>query len=80
MVARTGDIIVYQAAGQAVVLLDIDLKAMPAPVTAQVEAAGGSYEATISAVLPGLTTAGRIIRKSTSACLFNKDAGLAVAR
>ena len=77
-VARTQAFIAYASGEVALILLDVDLKAMPETVRNRVDELGGPYQAIVS-VLPQLATTGRIIRSSTSSCLSNSDTGAAVA-
>jgi hypothetical protein len=77
VVARTQDFIGYETNVPALILIDIDTKAIPTAVRQQVDKLGGLYEAIVS-VLPELAQTGRVIRPSTSSCLSRTDTGAAV--
>ena len=67
----------YETNVPALILIDIDTKAIPTAVRQQVDKLGGLYEAIVS-VLPELAQTGRVIRPSTSSCLSRTDTGAAV--
>ena len=74
VIARTSADLVYCKAQTALALLDYDTKGMPGVVAAALQR-HGSYWAALVAVLPGLQSAARVIRHSTSAGLFRSDTG-----
>ncbi len=78
-VARTSQYIGYRPGVPALALIDVDLKSMPAAVRKRVKKCGGILRALIS-VLPELASVGRVIRRSTSACILRDDTGEAIAR
>jgi hypothetical protein len=75
VIARTGANIVYH--GPAFALLDYDSKGMPTAVAAELERAGGFWDALLT-VLPALKDTARVIRSSTSAGLSRADTGEAL--
>ena len=68
-VTRTLDNFVFRKGEPALALLDIDRKGMPADVQERL----GEFWATLVDVLPGLSGAAHLIRKSTSAGLYRTD-------
>jgi hypothetical protein len=72
LIARTGANIIYQ--GPAFALLDYDSKGMPTVVAAELERAGGFWDA-MRTVLPALGDVARVTRRSTSAGLSRSDIG-----
>ena len=74
LIARTGDHIIYRPGQPALALIDIDTKGMPDAVADRIKAAGGFWSALVS-VLPELETAGRVVRRSTSAGICRSDTG-----
>jgi hypothetical protein len=77
LIARTSDYIAYRPGQRAVALVDVDTKGMPPAVRNRVEAAGGFWPALVS-VVPELATAGRVVRRSTSAGISRSDTGEAL--
>jgi hypothetical protein len=75
IIARTSAAITYR--GPAFILLDYDTKAMPAGVTVELKRAGGFWP-TLVTVLPALSKAARVTRRSTSAGLSRTDTGAAL--
>jgi hypothetical protein len=74
LIARTGDYIGYQASRPALALIDVDTKGMPESVKARIREIGGFWSALVS-VLPALSMAGRIVRRSTSTGIRRTDTG-----
>jgi hypothetical protein len=74
LISRTGSHIQYRRDLTALALIDIDTKAMPPAVAAQIKAMGGFWPALVS-VLPELAAAGRVIRNSTSTGISRADTG-----
>jgi hypothetical protein len=74
-IARTGSNIIYH--GPAYALLDFDSKGMPAAVAAELKRLGGFWSA-LQTVLPALSAAARVTRRSTSAGLSRADTGVAL--
>jgi hypothetical protein len=74
IIARTGDFIIYEPGRAAPVLLDFDQKGMPAEVERRITEAGGLWKA-LTAILPALDGAARVVRNSTSAGLFDEGTG-----
>ncbi len=74
LIARTSENIIYRPGQPALVLIDIDTKGMPVDVRERIDILGGFWPALVS-VLPELETAGRVVRKSTSAGLSRADTG-----
>ena len=74
VIARTKDDIVYRPSKPAYALIDFDTKGMPSEVAAKIKKAGGLWEALLL-VMPELADVARVIRRSTSAGLFNGDTG-----
>jgi hypothetical protein len=72
VIARTANDIVYRQGRSAFVLLDFDTKGMPPKVAEKIAAHGGFWEALVT-VLPALSSAARVIRRSTSAGLTHAD-------
>ena len=77
VVARSQEHIGYETNAPALILIDVDTKAMPPAVRQRVDELGGLYEAIVS-VLPELAQTGRVIRSSTSSCLYRTDTDAAV--
>ena len=75
VIARTGANIVYH--GPAFALLDFDTKGMPAGVAAELQRLDGFWPALVT-VLPALSDAARVTRRSTSAGLSRSDTGAAL--
>jgi hypothetical protein len=73
-VCRTAENFTYQPESPAFVLLDYDVKGLPADVKALLEALGGFIGA-FAAVCPEFARAGYIRRPSTSAGVFNGETG-----
>ena len=73
-IARTREFITFRAGAPAWMLLDYDLKGMPAHVAAKLDATGGLWRALLG-VAPGLARAARVVRASTSAGLSRSDTG-----
>jgi hypothetical protein len=78
LIARTSDHIRYVPSRAALALIDVDTKGMPAHVRAQIDAAGGYWNALVS-VIPQLATAGRVVRNSTSSGISRTDTGEKIA-
>jgi hypothetical protein len=78
LIARTAAFIGYRPDQQALVLIDIDTKGMPAAIKQRIEQLGGFWPALV-AVLPELETAGSVFRRSTSAGITRTDSGAAMA-
>ena len=74
IIARSSDYIVYRPRRQAFALIDFDSKGMPRKVAARIKKAGGLWPALLS-VMPELADVARVVRRSTSAGLFNRDTG-----
>jgi hypothetical protein len=74
LIARTSEHIVYRPGHPALALIDVDTKAMPVAVKNKVDAIGGFWPALVT-VLPELVTAGRVMRRSTSAGISRADTG-----
>jgi hypothetical protein len=74
-IARTASNIVYCRGRAALKLYDFDSKGMPAEVKAELQRLGGFWPALLSAI-PGLSGAGRVARRSTSAGLYRTDTGV----
>jgi hypothetical protein len=74
VIARTSNNIVYRSGRAALMLLDYDTKGMPVEVRDELQRLGGFWSALVT-VLPGLQSAGRVSRRSTSAGLFRTDSG-----
>jgi hypothetical protein len=74
VIARSSDFIVYRSRQQAFALIDFDNKGMPRAVATRIRKAGGLWEVLLS-VMPELADIARVIRRSTSAGLFNGDTG-----
>ncbi len=74
VVARTTEHLVFRSDERGFMLLDIDFKGMPPDITAEIEANGGVWE-TICCVCPGLKSAGRVERASTSAGISSNEIG-----
>src|SRR5262245_61911273 len=72
VIARTGSNIIYH--GPAFALLDYDSKGMPTAVAAELERAGGFWDALLT-VLPALKDTAHVMRRSTSAGLSRADTG-----
>ncbi len=78
LTARTGDYIEFVADRPALALIDVDTKDMPAAVRAQIVEAGGFWNA-LTAAVPQLATAGRVVRNSTSSGMSRTDTGAPIA-
>ena len=74
IIARTGNHISYRPGDRALALLDHDTKGMPSAVRNRIDALGGFWPALVSA-LPEIATAGRVVRRSTSAGICRTDTG-----
>ena len=74
VIARSADYIVYRRRQQAFALIDFDSKGMPRSVAARIKKAGGLWPALIK-VMPELISIALVIRRSTSAGLFNAETG-----
>jgi hypothetical protein len=74
VIARTLDHFIFRAA-PTLMLLDYDVKGMPAIVAKRIAQAGGFWPALLS-VVPELATAARVERSSTSAGLYRSDSGV----
>ena len=70
VIARTAQYVAFQPGEAGFMLLDVDFKGMPAAVAEAIEANGGVLE-TIYSERPGLRSAGRVERASTSAGIAN---------
>ena len=77
LISRTGDFITYQPEQPAFALVDIDSKGMPLSVKDAIVTAGGYWKALVS-ILPELASTAHIIRRSTSAGIFDADTGAAI--
>lgn len=71
-IARTREYLEYRPGFAALALLDVDTKGMPATVRNRIKQLGGPVAA-IKSVIPELTNAGRVGRRSTSACIRRTD-------
>ena len=74
LIARTSGHIDYRAQSEALALIDIDTKAMPATVSANIKRLGGYWGALLS-VIPELSTVARAVRTSTSSGISRADTG-----
>jgi hypothetical protein len=74
VIARTADYISYRHAQPAIALIDVDSKGMPGHVKSRISTTGGYWAALVS-IVPGLKSAGRVVRRSTSAGIFRSDTG-----
>ena len=74
VIARSSDFIVYRSRQQVFALIDFDSKGMPRAVAIRIKKAGGLWPALLS-VIPKLADVARVVRRSTSAGLFNDDTG-----
>jgi hypothetical protein len=74
LIARTTEYIVFVPGQVGLVLVDYDMKGMPAHVRQSIAELGG-FHAALCSVVPGLATAGCITRRSTSAGLYRTDTG-----
>jgi hypothetical protein len=74
LIARTGEHIIYRPGQPALALIDIDTKGMPDAVRDKIKAVGGFWAALVS-VLPELESAGRVVRRSTSAGIRHMETG-----
>jgi hypothetical protein len=72
VIARSSDFIVYRPRRRAFALIDFDSKGMPREVAARIKKTGGLWPALLE-VTPGLAGIARVIRRSTSAGLFNAE-------
>ena len=66
VISRTREYINFRDGAPAWLLVDYDLKGMPTHVAGRIKAAGGLWQALLSAA-PGLACAARVVRASTSA-------------
>ena len=73
-ITRSRAFIDYRAGIPAWVLIDFDTKALPANVSARIEATGRAWKALMT-VAPGIARASRVSRASTSSGLFRSDTG-----
>lgn len=76
-ITRSREFIDYLPGVAGWALIDFDIKGMPPPVAASIEAAGCMWNALVS-VAPGLGRAARVSRASTSSGLFRTDTGVAL--
>ena len=74
VIARIGSHISYAAGEPALVLIDVDTKGMPPAVAEVTTDAGGYWEAMLR-VLPGLASAARVTRRSTSTGIYHTKTG-----
>jgi hypothetical protein len=74
LIARTQEYIAYWPGEAAFALIDFDQKAMPASVAERLRELGG-LRAAIQSVLPGFASVAQVIRRSTSAGIYNADTG-----
>ena len=74
VVARTQSNFLYRPGAPAFVLIDYDTKGMPDAVRARIETLGG-FTGALAAVCPGVSGAGYIERRSTSAGAHNAATG-----
>jgi hypothetical protein len=74
VISRTGEYIQYQAGRPALMLIDSDSKGMPAAVKARIKQMGGIWPALCS-ILPELSSAAHVIRRSTTTGLVRSDTG-----
>lgn len=74
LITRSLDYFEFVPDQRAVMLLDYDMKAMPVEVSARIAAMGGFIGA-ISHVIKGFEDVGYVIRRSTSAGLYNLENG-----
>lgn len=77
-IARTREYIDYRPGRPSLALIDIDVKNMPPEVRDRIKEQGGLLRA-LTTVLPGLATAWRVMRHSTSACIRRVDTGEVMA-
>jgi hypothetical protein len=70
VIARSKDYLCYSSGKPALMLLDHDAKAMPVEVEQEVKRLGGFWPALVS-VIPDLAHAARVLRRSTSAGLYD---------
>jgi hypothetical protein len=77
-ITRSRNFIDYRHGTPAWALIDFDTKGMPANIAAEIEAAGGMWNALLT-VAPGLQRAARVSRASTSSGLFRTDTGKQLA-
>jgi hypothetical protein len=68
-IARSQENIIFRKNKPALVLLDFDLKEMPAAVQERL----GEFWKTLVAIVPGLSEAAHLVRQSTSAGLYRTD-------
>src|ERR1700722_18963740 len=78
VVARTSDYFVFRPGEPALALVDYDTKGMPPGVAERIKKLGGLLPA-LASVLPGLASAARVERGSTSAGLYRTDTGAKLA-
>jgi hypothetical protein len=74
VIARTRDFVEYRRGRPALVLLDIDIKAMPEAVRVLIDDLGGVWPALVH-VFPDLASSGHVIRASTSSNIRLKETG-----
>jgi hypothetical protein len=74
VIARTAEYVIFEAGEPGVMLFDVDFKGMPPHISAAIEANGGVWK-TICTACPGLKSAGRVDRASTSAGISNNETG-----
>ena len=73
-ISRSAGNLVYEPGKPAFVLLDIDTKGMTEDVQGWLTMMGG-FEAALVSTLPQISTAMRVVRRSTSAALYRTDTG-----
>jgi uncharacterized protein (DUF927 family) len=74
VIARTKNYLVFKEGEPGFVLLDVDIKGMPAAITRRMDECGGAW-GVLCEVLPELKTVARVERTSTSSGLRNKETG-----
>jgi hypothetical protein len=74
LIVRSADYIQYLPGQPALLLIDVDTKAMPSTVREKIRAAGGFWPALVE-TLPVLAHVGRVTRPSTSTGLSRTDTG-----
>jgi hypothetical protein len=72
VIARTGNYIAYRPSRPALALIDVDTKGMPIGIRSKLEALGGFWPA-LESVIPGLQSAARVARPSTSTGIYRND-------
>jgi hypothetical protein len=78
-IARTRENIDYRSGSPALALMDIDVKNMRPEVGNRIKEQGGLLRA-LTTILPELATTGRVMRRSTSACISRIDTGEEMTR